>query len=252
MKSTVIDILYEDSHFIAIHKPGGLLAHPSKIDRHEKQSVVGILSDQLGKKPLIVHRLDKGTAGVMVLAFNPQAAKAIADLFMEKTVKKTYIAVVRGYPPLQDSIKTPLSDVEDKILRKPPKKKSQRKPAQTDYRCLTRIQIPVPISRYQTSRYSLLELHPITGRSHQLRRHLKSIRHPIIGDGRYGDHKHNRYFREELGLDGLMLAAVELDFIHPFTGQHVHLTAPIGGNLKRVIQHFRWTNTVPDRWLVPR
>ena len=249
MKEQKLNLIYEDDHFVAINKPSGLLMHPSLIDKHEKQTALTLLQNELGKKVYIVHRLDKPTAGITLFALSAEAANKAADIFERRDVNKTYLAIVRGYPKQQDCIYTPLSEVPDKILSKRKKNPTQRKPAVTAFRRITTTEIPVFISRHPTSRYSLLEVHPKTGRMHQIRRHLKHIRYPIIGDTKHGDHKHNRYFRETLDCHKMLLAATELSFLHPYTKAKIQITASLDQDFIAILTKFNWIKSVPQAWL---
>lgn len=249
MSDHQLPILYQDDHYIAINKPAGLLVHPTLIDKHEKETAVGLLQEQTGKKPLIIHRLDKPTSGILILAWHKDAARNGMEAFARSDVKKVYLAIVRGFTEDSGTIKTKLPPVADKLLdsKQPTGKKS--KSAVTGYRTLGKYEFPVFISRHPQSRYSLVEVHPITGRMHQIRRHLKHIRHPIIGDTKYGDHKHNKYFRENLACRRLLLSAVELTFFHPYTREHLKITAALDTTFLSMIERFGWKDSLPTSWL---
>lgn len=249
MYSEKIPVIYRDEHFIAVNKPAGLLIHPTMIDRHEKRNLVSILEEQCGRKVYVIHRLDKPTSGAVLLAFDSSSASKAVNAFSQKEVKKTYLAVVRGYPPVHDVIDSPVSDVQDKLLIKQGKGKNRLREAVTEYRRLQKTELPVSISKYPSSRYSLLEVHPKTGRMHQIRKHLKKIRYPIIGDTKYGDHRHNRHFREHMACDRMLLAATELTFFHPNLERMIKIEAQIGGEFLSIIKQFEWTKAIPKKWL---
>ena len=116
---------------------------------------------------------------------------------------------------------------------------------------LVGIELPVAVGRYATSRYSLVELLPLSGRRHQLRRHLKHLLHPLIGDTRYGEGRHNRFFRETLHCRRLLLHAVELAFPHPATGALTTVTAPLQDDFARVVERFDWWDAIPKQWGLP-
>ncbi|CAG0911716.1 unnamed protein product, partial [Cyprideis torosa] len=103
----------------------------------------------------------------------------------------------------------------------------EAKDAVTDYRCLLQTELPFPVGRYQTTRYSLVELNPKTGRKHQLRRHMKHISHPIVGDTTHGNGQHNQFFREHFGCHRLLLHARSLQVEHPHTGEVITIYAPL-------------------------
>ena len=161
--------------------------------------------DQLGQHVHAVHRLDRPTAGLMLFARSPEASGALSLEFRERRAVKKYLAVVRGYLETEGVIDYALGPVRDRHAREA----STERPAVTRWRSVARSEIERPVGRYETARYSLLELKPETGRRHQLRRHLKHIFHPILGDRKYGDRDHNRFLRE-LGFDRLVLVSTGL------------------------------------------
>ena len=110
----------------------------------------------------------------------------------------------------------------------------------TNYRRLAETELPVAVDRYPCSRYALLELDPLTGRRHQLRRHLKHIAHPIIGDSTYGKGRHNRHFAEHLACRRLLLACTRMRFDHPLTGQRLEIEAPVSGEFAAILARFGW------------
>jgi len=215
----MLDILYRDDHLIAIDKPPGLLVHRSDIDRHETRFAVQLLRDQIGRRVQPVHRLDKGTSGVLLFAFATDITRELSRQFENNEVEKTYLAVVRGWPPESGLIDHALSRQYDDYGRTLPAAEAQ--PAMTRYRRLATIELPIAVDRYPTARYALVELTPLTGRHHQLRRHMKHISHPIIGDATHGKGRHNRFFQNEFGCGRLLLACVGIRFRHPDTGEKV-------------------------------
>ena len=215
----MLDILYRDDWLVAIDKPPGLLVHRSDLDRHETRFAVQLLRDQLGRRVYPAHRLDKGTSGVLLFAFEPAVVRLMAGQFEAGEVEKVYLAVVRGWPPEAGTIDHALARKYDDYGRQLPTTEAQ--PALTHYRRLATIELPVAVDRYPTARYALVELRPQTGRQHQLRRHMKHIGHPIIGDATYGKGIHNRYFQSAFGCHRLLLACVRLEFVHPVTGEKV-------------------------------
>ncbi len=244
-----LEIIYQDEYYVAINKPSGLLIHPSIIDRHEKLNAMALLRDKLGQKVYIIHRLDKPTSGVVLFALSPEAARKGAEAFADKEMKKTYLAVVRGFTENRGLIDSPLADVSDKLMDKKKKRNDNLRPAITGYRKIAQAELPVLISRHPISRYSLLEVHPQTGRMHQIRRHLKRIRHPIIGDTKHGDHKHNHYFRDNLDCPRLLLASTELVFLHPYLKSHIKLTASLDRIFGSILRRFGWEDHLPVEWI---
>lgn len=217
--------IYRDPWLLAVHKPAGLLVHRSPIDKHETEFALQYARALNGGEHVYpVHRLDRPTSGVLLFARDPDTARTVGQAMMAGEVSKTYLAVVRGWTPESGTIDHPLKDEpEDRRLRGT---EQPVRDALTHYRRLATIEIPVEIERYPTSRYSLVELYPKTGRKHQLRRHMKHINHPIIGDANHGRGRHNRYFAERFGQGRLMLAATELVLTHPVTGEELILKAP--------------------------
>lgn len=217
--------IYRDPWLLAVHKPAGLLVHRSPIDKHETEFALQYARALNGGEHVYpVHRLDRPTSGVLLFARDPDTARTVGQAMMAGEVNKTYLAVVRGWTQESGTIDYPLKDEpEDRRLRGT---EQPVRDALTHYRRLATTEIPVEIERYPTSRYSLVELYPKTGRKHQLRRHMKHINHPIIGDANHGRGRHNRYFAERFGQGRLMLAATELALTHPVTGEELILKAP--------------------------
>ncbi len=215
MTFTPFNILYQDADFIAIHKPSGILVHRTRISE-DTVFVLQLLRDQLGYHIFPVHRLDRMTSGVLIFGKTKEAASSLSELFREQKIKKTYLAVVRGHLADTGTIDYPLA-------RSP---EHQKQPAVSAYRTLDQTEIPHAISRYPTSRYSLMEIQPQTGRFHQIRKHFAHLRHPIIGDRPHGDCKHNKYLREQLGIEGMLLHAISFSFVHPHTLKRVIIQSP--------------------------
>lgn len=229
-----LDILYRDTHFVAVHKPAGLLVHRSFIAPRETRFALQMVRDAIGQRVFPVHRLDKPTSGVLLFALDPETARATADLFKSGRVRKTYLAVVRGYIDESGTIDYPLKEIKDQHIQG--QIGDSAYPAVTDFRRLTTAELPHAVDRYPTARYSLVELHPRTGRRHQLRRHMRHLRHPIVGDTKYGVGVHNRFFRDHFGCHRLLLAAAALRFRHPQTGTDVEIRAYIEGPFAKVIK----------------
>ena len=235
-----LSILWRDEHIVVIDKPPNLLVHRSEIDRHETRFAIQILRDQIGQRVWPAHRLDRGTSGVLLFGLSAEIASTLGKQFAAGTVAKRYLAVVRGHPPLAGSIDHPLSRQRDDYEFRGERSSDEAQSALTHYRRLAEIELPVTIDRYPSSRYALLELEPVTGRRHQLRRHLKHIAHPIIGDATYGKGRHNRYFAEHLACRRLLLACTELAFDHPLTSERIRAKAPVSGEFSGLLARFGW------------
>jgi len=237
----MLDILYQDQWLVAVNKPAGLLVHRSIIDRHETRFAMQMLRDQIGQHVYPVHRLDKPTSGVLLFALNSDTARKMNALFADRETEKEYLAVVRGYVDEQGVIDYPLKEELDK---KSDRKATQDKEAQdavTEYQRLATVELPHAVGRYQTARYSLVQLKPRTGRRHQLRRHLKHLFHPIVGDTTHGDGKQNTFFREQFDCHRLLLAAVTLGFIHPETGDSLEIHAPLSKDFSEIVISLGWS-----------
>ncbi|POY45021.1 tRNA pseudouridine(65) synthase TruC [Avibacterium gallinarum] len=237
---TALNILYQDEYLVAVNKPAGMLVHRSWLDRHETQFVMQTLRDQIGQHVFPIHRLDRPTSGVLLFALNGEIAKLLCEQFEQKQVEKSYLAVVRGYLKDQGRIDYPLKVQLDKIADKFAQQDKAPQDAITDYEGLKTVEMPYGVGRYQTSRYSLVRLTPQTGRKHQLRRHLKHIFHPILGDTQYGDLHQNRALTEHTGVQRLMLHAETLAFNHPITKNRLKITAPLDEQWQRLFDAFSW------------
>ena len=213
-------ILYEDAAVIAVDKPSGLLIHrEAHVPAH-----VPVLVDLLGRllgvsKVFPVHRLDRGTSGVVLFARDAEAAATIGAMMQARAVEKHYLALVRGEAPEELLIDYPI----------PRRKDGPRVEAQTKLRCLAQ-------AATRPRFVSLLDLRPRTGRRHQLRRHLRHINYPIIGDTKYGDLGLNRAMNEGYGLSRLALHAAELSLLHPTSGERLRITAPLPADLREAFE----------------
>lgn len=223
-----IEVLFQDEHLVAAHKPAGLLVHRNAHAGREP-FLLQMLRDQLGQRLYPVHRLDRPTSGLMIMALSPQAAHALALQFANQDVDKTYLAVTRGFTPLQGLIDDPLKS-ESGTLQE----------AQTEFTRLATAEIPHPVGPNPTARYSLVRVRPKTGRTHQIRRHFAHIRHPLIGDVLRGDGRQNRFFREHFGLHRLLLASVKLTFRHPEDNSRMTLTCPPAQELLDLFDQLGW------------
>jgi len=228
----MLDILYRDERFVAIHKPPGLLVHRSELDRHETRFAVQLLRDQLGQIVWPVHRLDRGTSGVLLFALDQEALAAASAAFERNEVEKVYLAVVRGWPAETGTIDYALAEEPGKPLQ----------PAITHWRRLATAEIPVPVGRYAQARCALLEVRPETGRLHQIRKHCHHVSHHLIGDTTHGDGRHNRLFRERYDCRRLLLHAWRLRLAHPLHGTPLDLLAAPDPDYARVLAALGWTD----------
>jgi tRNA pseudouridine65 synthase len=215
-------LLHLDTELVAIDKPAGLLVHPSALDAHEDRNALHLLRDQLGTWLWPLHRLDKGTSGVLLFARDADAARRWGTAFEQGRVGKRYMALVRGWPEAAGVIDQPLA--RDPEL---PSAGQPRVPAVTRYRRLQCFEWPFAVdARHATSRYALVEAEPLTGRRHQIRRHFKHIAHPLVGDATHGKGAHNRAVAQWLGVQRLWLHAAEVTL--PAPGGVLRIAAPCG------------------------
>ena len=219
----MLRILYQDDYLVAVDKPPGLLVHRTGLDAGETQFALQLLRDQLGRPVWPAHRLDKGTSGVLLFALDADTARLLGQAFeAPDAVQKSYLAVVRGWPSESGLIDHPLKRMEDDA--RPGREEVQD--AQTRYRTVERYELPLPQGNFPTMRCALVELQPLSGRRHQLRRHLKHIAHPIIGDATHGKGALNRALAGLLGVQRLWLHALRLELRHPVTGAPLSVDAP--------------------------
>lgn len=212
----MLEVIYQDEYLIAINKPHGLLVHRSKIAAEADTFALQILRNQIGQPVYPAHRLDRKTSGVLLFALHKALDGPCQLLFRDFRTIKKYLAIVRGFTPFEGRI--------DYALRK---ENGTLQEAVTNYTTLAQSEIPYPSGKFQTSRYSLVEIHPESGRMHQIRKHFAHIFHPIIGDRPHGCNKQNRMWKETFNLDTMLLHAHTLDFIHPVTKAPVQIKAKV-------------------------
>lgn len=243
-----LDIIYRDEYLVAINKPSGLLVHRSAIDRHETRFALQQLRDQIGQQVFPVHRLDKPTSGALLFALSREAAKKTGALFAMGQAQKTYAAIVRGHPPERGAINHPLVEEHDGYTDRNARKDKPAQDAVTLFHCLASIELPIAVDKYPQSRYALVRCEPKTGRKHQIRRHMKHINHPIIGDAKHGKGNHNRFFQTHFNAHRLLLAATELHLPHPYTQEPLHIKARLDDTFLRLLTTFAWYDKVPPSW----
>jgi tRNA pseudouridine65 synthase len=235
-----LPILYQDDRIVAVNKPSGLLVHRSEIDRHETENAMRTLRDQLGRWVYPVHRLDKATSGVLLFALDQATARCMTQSFAGKTVIKSYLAVVRGYAREAESIDHPLRECPDRMTDRQADLDKPAQEAVTSYKRLATVELPHPGGRHATARFSLVLATPGHGRKHQIRRHMKHVFHPVIGDTTYGDGRQNRYFRENYDCRRLLLHAWEIRFPHPLSAQQLCIRAPLDDDLGSLFAALGW------------
>lgn len=216
--------LHDDERLLVVDKPAGLLVHRTALDAHDDDSVLQRLRAEGEPRLWPVHRLDKGTSGVLVLARDADAARLLGAAFEDGGVGKRYLALVRGWP-------APAGVVDHPLARDPerPSAGQETRPARTHWQRLAAFDWPLQVdARFASARYALVEVRPETGRRHQIRRHFKHIGHPLIGDSTHGKGVHNRAVAAWLGLARLWLHAQALTLPHPDGGTALTVAAPPG------------------------
>lgn len=209
----MLEILYQDKNIVAINKPNGLLVHRSRIATDATEFALQILRDQLGKYVYPVHRLDRKTSGVLLFAFDAITTKELQAELQSPSSQKIYKAIVRGYFPDRITVDYPLTNDRGKTQE-----------AVTHFSCLKQVELPIPLGKYPSSRYSLIMAQPQTGRMHQIRKHCNHLRHPIIGDRPHGCSKQNRFFKQQWNMTKMLLHAEKvilkernLEIVAPFS-----------------------------------
>ena len=264
----VLNILYQDEYIVAVDKPAGLFVHRSFMDKDEIYFALQLVRDQVGKYVYPVHRLDRPTSGVLLFALTKEVATSLSDAFANKSylatnnaqsseeegevksnvdddtqveIVKTYFALVRGHLAEPSGlINHPLKEKLDKLGDKNVSRDKPAQVAQSYYQVVHQASLPIKVGKFDSVRYSLVKVQPITGRRHQIRRHLAHLRHPIIGDINYGDNKQNPFFIEHFGYKRLMLIAKSLAFNHPVTGEKLIIEAPFDNQWQQVFNELSW------------
>lgn len=220
----MLEILYKDDFLIAVNKPHGLLVHRSSIANDTTEFALQKLRDQIGMTVYPAHRLDRKTGGVLLFSLDKETDRLAQTLFAEKKIDKRYWAILRGFCPDKGVIDYPLL-----------KENRTSQNAITHFHRLAQAEIEVPHGKFPTSRYSLVEANPETGRMHQLRRHFAHILYPIIGDRPHGCNKQNKLWKERFAMDTMLLHATSLSFQHPHSGETIEIKADLQPEFLRVL-----------------
>jgi tRNA pseudouridine65 synthase len=222
-----IELLFVDAHIVVANKPCGLLVHRGW-DNDDDVALFRV-RDAIGAHVYPVHRLDRGTSGALLFARSAEVATALGASIETGGIEKRYLALVRGTPPAEGVI--------DYAIPKGEEKGAARVAAVTRFRF---------IARSTVDRCSLVEAIPLTGRLHQVRRHLRHLNHPLIGDVNYGSGEINRHYRAAYDLHRLALHAHVLAFDHPVTGARVVVRAPMPDDLSLPLFKLELPDRVAD------
>ncbi|MFD1293941.1 pseudouridine synthase [Lutibacter holmesii] len=227
----IVEIIFEDETIVVVNKPNNVLIHNSYYARNIKDAtILDVLQNQLGFPLYPVHRLDRKTSGVLLLAKQKENVAIFQELFNSNKIEKTYVGIVRGFVEESKLINSPVKNPDTQVYKN----------AETLCKPMQKVVLNIPVHPYETSRYSLVELKPATGRMHQLRIHMNKISHPLVGDYKYGDRFHNRMFENEFDCNNLFLHAISLKFQHPITQQKIELTAKLPNDWNFVMKKFGW------------
>ncbi|MEO7324514.1 MAG: pseudouridine synthase [Dokdonella sp.] len=230
--SAPLELLHLDDDLLAVNKPAGIAVHRSHLVGADEDYLMDRLRLQVDGRLHAAHRLDRATSGVLLVARSREMAAELGRQMMARTVEKTYLAVVRGWPAEEGEIDYPLSGSS---LR------GEAKPALTRWRRLATIEVPIAQGRYEQQRYALLEVSPETGRYRQIRRHFHHVSHHLLGDTSHGRGDHNRLMRQYYGVHRLLLHALRLRVVHPATLATMDFQAPLDRAWLRLLEAFRWS-----------
>ncbi|WP_317131296.1 pseudouridine synthase [Polaribacter sp. IC073] len=227
-------VVFEDEYLLCVSKPNNMLVHHAHHSRNvsEETSLLQWIQEEKGIKVYPIHRLDRKTSGIILLAKETAFVSKFQELFTNNEIEKTYYGVVRGFSPATKTIDSPVKGRDANV----------HKEALTYFKTLAQVTLDVPVKPYDSSRYSLVELKPKTGRMHQLRVHTNKISHPLIGDAKYGDKNHDVMFDENFGWKNMFLHAGKLAFKHPFSGEELILKAPYPKDWIAMFKEFSWEN----------
>ena len=223
-----IPVLYQDEHIIAVEKPEGLPVHKNDFMPNDAPYLTKLLGNSTEKWIYNVHRLDSKTSGVIVLTFSSEMAHELTLQFERKEVMKKYMAIVQGNPGE--------GTFSDKVVVK--KKSKFKKPAVTHFKTVKSVSTGIEHKEAANVVLSLVEIHPETGRWHQLRQHFAKNRFDMLGDTHHGDFKLNKIISEMTGIKRLFLHATELEFSHPGTKEVLKITSVLPSEFESVFAAF--------------
>ena len=231
-----VSTIFEDEYILCVSKPNNVVVHHAKFSKNviEEKSLLQLVKDEYNLDCYPIHRLDRKTSGIILLAKKKEYVNAFQQLFTNNEISKTYFGLVRGFSPDEKVIDSPVKGRDEKVY----------KDAETHLKTLANITLNIPVTPYDSSRYSLVELTPKTGRTHQLRLHTRKISHPLLCDPKYGDNNHNHMFVEQFGWENLFLHAGFLTFKHPFSNKELNLSADFPEHWLSAFKEFKWENPI--------
>lgn len=229
-----LEIIYQDNYCLLVTKPNNVLVHHAHHSRNkiDEVSLIQLIENQFGKRYYPIHRLDRKTSGIILLASKREYVASFQALFTNNEIQKIYYGVVRGFSQEHLIIDSPVKGRDALVY----------KDAETQLKLLDKIILEIPVKPYKSSRYSLVELKPKTGRMHQLRIHMNKVSTPLINDAKYGDKNHDLMYAKQFGWKNLFLHAGILEFIHPFTNQKLTLKSSFSKDWIDLFQEFSWNN----------
>ena len=229
-----LEIIYQDNYCLLVTKPNNVLVHHAHHSRNkiEEESLIQLIENQFGKRYYPIHRLDRKTSGIILLASKREYVASFQALFTNNEIQKIYYGVVRGFSQEHQIIDSPVKGRDALVY----------KDAETQLKLLDKIILEIPVKPYKSSRYSLVELKHKTGRMHQLRIHMNKVSTPLINDAKYGDKNHDLMYAKQFGWKNLFLHAGSLEFIHPFTNKKLILKSSFSEDWVQLFQEFSWKN----------
>ena len=229
-----LEIIYQDNYCLLVTKPNNVLVHHAHHSRNkiDEVSLIQLIENQFGKRYYPIHRLDRKTSGIILLASKREYVASFQALFTNNEIQKIYYGVVRGFSQEHLIIDSPVKGRDALVY----------KDAETQLKLLDKIILEIPVKPYKSSRYSLVELKPKTGRMHQLRIHMNKVSTPLINDAKYGDKNHDLMYAKQFGWKNLFLHAGSLEFIHPFTNKKLILKSSFSEDWVQLFQEFSWKN----------
>lgn len=231
-------IIFEDEEVVAVSKPAGLLVHRGEATSRREIALLQLVRAELNQRVYPIHRLDRATSGLVLFAKSARSAAWMGEQMRGQQLSKIYLAVVRSWPTSPQTIDYPLKSLDER---------ETLQEAVTELRCLGRATLETCVETLPQARYGFLELKPLSGRRHQLRRHLSHIHHPLIGDTTYGRGAHNRFFRTNFDCQRLLLHHASTRWMSR-SGAMQSAAAPLDAAWMRVLEALNWTNVYED-WL---